>query len=354
MPSFLVAFLLLAGAAEAKQTIKKALFNAPITHPRTGKSMFPMYRSMGVGIYEMQLHWNGVAPSRPAKAKDPSDPAYRWPPEVDRAIREARRNGIKVALQPQYSPPWANGGRARNWAPKRDKDFARFMTAAARRYRAVRHWLIWAEPSRQAQFRPMSRYSSSGPRRYARLLDAAYGALKSVRRSNLVVGGNTFTTGDVPPQKFIRSMKLPGGKPPRMDLYGHNPFTKRAPDLGKPPLPYGYADFSDLDTLARWVDRHLSRKGQRHLRLFLSEFTIPTDHANREFNFWVTRETQADWLRRALRITRRWKRIYTLGWVHLFDERPTGPGGGHGNEVHGGLLDWRGRRKPSFYAYKRG
>jgi hypothetical protein len=169
-----------------------------------------------------------------------------------------------------------------------------------------------------------------------------------------VIGGNTFTTGDVPPKKFIRSMKLPGGKPPRMDMYGHNPFTKREPDLRKPPLPYGYADFSDLDTLAKWVDRYLKRSKRKKIKLYLSEFTAPTDHANYEFDFYVTRETQARWLKKALRITRRWNRIYTLGWIHLYDQPPRGANGSHGDEVHGGLLDHRGRRKPSYYAYKRG
>ena len=28
---------------------------------------------------------------------------------------------------------------------------------------------------------------------------------------------------------------------------------------------------------------------RRRLRMFLSEFVLPTDHANFEFNFWVTR-----------------------------------------------------------------
>jgi hypothetical protein len=157
----------------------------------------------------------------------------------------------------------------------------------------------------------------------------------------------------VPPKQFIKTIKLPNGKRPRMDMWGHNPFTKRKPDLRKKPLPYGYADFSDLDTLARWLDRWQRRRNGR-LPIYISEFTAPTDHANYEFDFWVTKKTQADWLKAALRITRRWKRIYTFGWIHLYDQPPRGANGKHGNEVHGGLFDWRGRRKPSFYAYKRG
>jgi hypothetical protein len=215
--------------------------------------------------------------------------------------------------------------------------------------------MVWGEPSRRDNFLPLPRFEGTGPRRYARLLDAAYGALKGESRRNMVIGGNTFTTGDVSPKAFIRNLQLPGGRTPRMDMYGHNPFSAREPSLGKGPLGHGFADFSDLDTLARWIDRDLGRApGGRRLPLFLSEFTVPTDHPNYEFNFWVTRETQARWLRSALRIARRWDRIYTLGWYSLYDEPPNGPNGAQGDEVNRGLLDWRGGKKPAYRAFRRG
>ena len=131
-------------------------------------------------------------------------------------------------------------------------------------------------------------------------------------------------------------MRLPGGRPPRMDLYGHNPFTSRPPALWRPYVGSGYADFSDLDTLAGWVDRNLGRRGGRRIKLFISEFTVPTDHANHVFPFHVSRRTQAAWLGAALRITRRWPRIYTFGWLGLYDEAPNGPGGRRGDETNCG------------------
>src|SRR5918999_849124 len=181
----------------------------------------------------MQLHCSEVARTRPANAADPNDPAYRWPADVDYAISEGRRYGIRVAVMLTRTPAWANGGRTAEWAPKKPKDFGRFARAAARRYGDVRHWMIWGEPSRQANFKPMPRFEAKGPRRYARILDAAYASLKRESRRNLVIGGNTFTTGDVSPRQFIRSMRLPNGRPPRMDMYGHNPFTRPKPALRK-------------------------------------------------------------------------------------------------------------------------
>lgn len=336
--------------AHAAPDIKKAIWGPALVH---GRSQFPIYRDLGVGIYQTALNWSQVAPTPPGRPTDPADPAYRWPAEVSFAVSEARRYGIRVSIRLIYSPPWANGGRAPQWAP-RPRAFANFATAAARRYPSVRFWMVWGEPSRQPNFRPLPPDSATGPRIYSRILDRAYGALKRVRRRNVVIGGNTFTSGDVRPRRFIKSMRLPNGRPPRLDLYGHNPFTTRPPALRNPYVGYGFADFSDLDTLATWVDHYLGRRGRRPIKLFISEFTAPTDHPNRTFPFWVTRRTQAAWLRAALRITRRWSRIYTMGWVSLYDQPPNGPNGQAGDETNWGLLDWRGVPKPAYRAYKRG
>lgn len=346
-----------AGTADARQSRKKAIWGPAEVN---GVSQFPIYDDLGVGIYQTQIRWNEVAPTRPGAPTDPADPAYRWAAEIDYAIAEASRYGISVSIQLFGAPPWANGGRPAHWAPRDPRDFADFAAAAARRYPGVDLWMIWGEPSRQANFmpleteqrgRPLSRRQRRGPQLYARILDAAYGALKGVGRREVVIGGNTFTTGDISVRNFIKAMKLRNGRPPRMDLYGHNPFTARGPDLRKPPLGFGYADFSDLDTLARWVDGHLARpRGRRHLRFFLSEFFLPTDHPNHEFNFYVSRRTAAQWLTRAFRITRGWSRIYTLGWFGLYDDAPRPAG----DEVNRGLIDQRGRRKPAYYAYRRG
>ena len=44
-------------------------------------------------------------------------------------------------------------------------------------------------------WRPNRKGSTIGPRSYAKLLDAAYGALKSVSPRNIVIGGMTYTGG---------------------------------------------------------------------------------------------------------------------------------------------------------------
>jgi len=359
--SLLIASLGAAESAQAAPDLKKSIWGPSDVD---GVSQFPIYKDLGVGLYQTGFYWSSVAPTKPKRPTDPNDPAYRWPDRVDFVLEEARKYKMEVSLLVSYSPAWANGGRSREWAPTRPQDYADFLEAASKRYPAVRHWMIWGEPSREANFKPMTRTAglprltrenTRGIRIYSRILDAAYVSLKKVRRRNLVIGGNTHTGGAVPPRDFIRGMSLGPGPPPRMDLYGHNAFTNREPDLsGRNDPVSGYADFSDLDTLAGWLDRRLTRRGQRRLKIFVSEFTVPTGHPNSEFNFYVTPRKQARWLRSAFRITRSYSRIYTLGWFKLYDEEPCCPIGTHGDDVHRGLLDYQGLRKPSYEAYKRG
>jgi hypothetical protein len=323
-----------------------------------GVSQFPIYRQLGVGIFQMQLPWAGTATSRPANPRDPADPAYHWPPEIDRAISEAAKYRITVSLLVMQTPPWANGGQEWRWAQFNPRDYADFVAAASRRYPAVHHWMIWSEPTKAENFQPLTRSAGRrlrgsalrGAHIYSQMLDSSYAALKRVSRRNLVIGGNTFTVGTVSTRRWIEAMRLPNRKPPRMDLYGHNPFSARSPRLSRSQIGSS-ADFSDLDVVAYWVDKNLTRpKLHRRLRFFLSEFSLPTDHANFEFNFHVTQPTQARWIRSALKITRRWSRIYTFGYLGLYDDALRSDN----SQVERGLIERSGRRKPAFTAFMKG
>lgn len=335
-----------APAAGAATSPKKAIWG-PVQVG--GVSQFPTYNDLGAGIYQYAVGWHIVAPTRPANPTDPNDPAYQWPADLDLAVTEAQKYGMKVSLLLIYAPPWANGGQNHAGRPNNPQDFADFATAAAKRYPSVRLWQIWGEPSIKSHFSPLGR--KSGPRFYARMLDASYVALKALSRANLVIGGNTITGGDVKPLDWIRNMKLPNGRVPRMDMYGHNPFSPRKPKLSQDPVKKGTADTSDLDTMLGWLDTYLHKgKRNRKLKLFIGEWTIPSDHAGALFGFWADRATVAKYLSAALKIARRNKRIYTLGWYTLYDEQPNGMG----SQNNWGLLTPSGDRKPAYFAFRNG
>ena len=340
-----------APAAEARAASNKAIWG-PVRMP-DGSSAFPVYRALGVRVLQLQLNWEAIAPERPARPTDPADPAYRWPAEVAEAIRMGRRYGVRITLMPWLSPSWANGGRTPEWAPS-NREYARFLTAASRKYRSVRHWMIWGEANRLDNFKPLPAGRRKGPRRYATLLRAAYRALNRENQANLVIGGMTLSFGAVATADFVRWMRLPNGKPPPLDLWGHNPFSTRFPDL-KPDGFRGYPgarDICDLEILHREVGR--AYRGQypqfrrRGPRLWISEYTISSDSNDRWFGFHVSRKDQARYLSAAYRIARRSAFIAAFGWIPLIDEPATRPNG-----VNAGLMTWEGERKPSYFAYKR-
>jgi hypothetical protein len=310
-----------------------------------GRSAFPTYRRLGVDVLQTQLSWAGTATARPADPTNPNDPAYRWPAALDQTMAGAKGARIKVALLVRQTPGWANGGKAQQFAPDDAKDFANFLTAAAKRYPAVRQWMIWGEPTRAGNFEPMPTNSPVGPRRYALMLDAAYGALKAVRKSNKVIGGMTWTLGVVTPIDFVRWMRMPNGRPPRLDYYGHNPYSTRFPNIKNPTYFKGLIDISDVDTLHRLLARAYGKK--KNPKLWLAEFSI-ADKKNRAFDFAVSRRQQARWLTAAYKLADSQSYVAGLGWYTLVDEPADVPG-----QITNGLLTSTGARKPAFDAYRK-
>jgi hypothetical protein len=340
------ALAVMAFSPAGAQAFSKAIWGSVY---RNGVNQFPLYHRLGVGIYETSLNWAQVAPRRPGDGANPRDPAYRWPASMAQAIQQADRYHMQVMIQLIFTPPWANHGHAQNVPPTTPAVYGNFAKAAAREYPSVHLWMAWGEPDRKANFsltqtvapgRALTAAQKAAPRMYARLLDCAYGALKAVSRHNLVIGGSTFSSGDIDTQQWIENMRLPNGRPPRMDMYGHNPFTVKNPDFRDPPSPFGEVQFSDLHELGGWIDRYLNRR----IKLFLSEFTIPTQ-PDQEFNFYVDPDVAAQWVRDALYLSRHWSRIYALGWIHVYDVPP---------QSYGGLLTAQGTPKPDFYAFQYG
>lgn len=328
-----------------------------------GGSAFPTYRQLGMQIYSTALHWGKIAQRKPTHPTDPNDLAYRWPASVDAEVHQALEQGMRVSIELTKAPSWANGGRTSKWYPLNPKDYADFAVAASRRYPGVRLWMIWGEPNRVGNFMPqypangkanrLTRLQAQAPRAYARLLDAAYAALKGENPNNLIIGGSTFTGGDIRTPLWIRYMRLPNGKPPRLDLYSHNPFFGREPNLANKPLSNNRMDISSLPLLEKLVVDNLGLAyGKRMVPLFLSEICIPTHAGDMEFHGFVSPALQAIWIKKAWNIVSRQtilggkNYVYSLGWIHLSDSRTPKIG-----SSYCGLLDLNGKPKPGFQAW---
>ena len=354
LPAALCAALLL-GAPSSSHAAEKSIWGPVGTLPGGGAA-FDLYRRLGVDTVQVHLRFEQTAPVEPADPRSPNDPAYSWPVEVDRAVQEASRTGIQIALQVSKSPKWSNGGRGANWSP-RPRAFADFLTAAAARYPTVLRGMVWVEPNVFGTYQPNREGSRVGPQTYAKLLDASFVALKEASARNIVIGGMTFTGGgfSLKPTQWLKWMRLPGGRPPRLDWYGHNPFSTRFPDLRDRRVPGGFRDISDMDLFSREVARVYTRPcgpgGRRRCgrrpKLWLSEYVIQSDHGSNTFSTFVSREGQAEWLTGAFKVANALPSVAGLGWLSLLDEPESDLSGNFG------LITADGVRKPSFYAFRR-
>jgi hypothetical protein len=108
-PIILTALLALlpATAAQAARSAKKAIVG-PVE--LDGQSAFPIYHDLGAGIYAATLDWAQVAAFKPQRARDPEDPSYDWPQDLDEAMSDAKQAHIQLAPTITGAPRWANGG----------------------------------------------------------------------------------------------------------------------------------------------------------------------------------------------------------------------------------------------------
>jgi hypothetical protein len=294
-------------AAQAARSPKKAIAG-PVE--LDGNSAFPIYHDLGAGIYSATLDWAQVADFKPSRARDPEDPSYDWPQDLDEAMSDAKDNHMQIALTITSAPRWANGRHPARVAPKKASDFADFAVAAARRYPSVHIWIAWQDASRAFKAKA-----------YAQLLDQTYGALKSVSKRNKVAGGGSTNANA---GKWIKGLKLSGGRAPRLDYYAHDPSSTHR---------------LKASTLSR-VEKLVKQRFHHTKKLFLSNYTLPTTGAHH-----VSPATQASYLKTALQLAHKASYVFTLAYDGVSDQDHTDGRG---------LIEADGTKRPAYKAFKNG
>ncbi len=102
-------------------------------------------------ILRTLVTWADIAPTKPANAANPFDPAYRFD-DLDEFVRTAQQHNMEVLITLWGTPKWANGNKGRNYLPTSMTDFQNFAKAVASRYSGrtagypfVRFYGIWNE-----------------------------------------------------------------------------------------------------------------------------------------------------------------------------------------------------------------
>lgn len=317
----------------------------------------------GAAVIRVDLVWDAVAPTRPANAANPGDPAYAWG-RYDAIVAAANANHLEVLFTVYGTPSWARDATV---VPETDMplsairpadaaDYGRFARAAATRYAplGVHKWEAWNEPNIKLFLWPQYEavggvWRPASPATYAALAKAFYAAVKAVDPAATIAGGVTAPVGDdatctvalckndqpnrVQADVFFTALNAPALRPP-MDVVSHHPYPITAPRAtSRPNLKY--IDLYNLSRLTTAIDRtYLKGKG-----LWLTEYGFATDPVV-NYATYFSRAKQAAYIVDAFRRLRANSRVKLAGYYN-FQDHP---------EWRSGVLDQAGRRKLGYAA----
>jgi hypothetical protein len=277
------------------------------------------FEQLGVDVVRFNLHWNTIEPARGE---------YDWE-DSDAVLNGLRGRGIPAVVGIVGSPSWANGGRAKNFAPGASS-FAGFARAAARRYRWVTQWLMWNEPNQARWLRPTS------PSVYVRqILNPGYAAIHAVIPRAKVAGGVTAprgSSGGVSPVKWIRGLRSARA---RLDAYAHHPYPSSSRET---PFTGGcrHCETITMATLEKLIAEVGRAFGPK--RIWLTEYGYQTGA------YGVTQQRQAELLGQAGLRAHKAARVDMLIHYLVKDEPET-------SRFQSGLFNIAGRPKLAALAF---
>ena len=154
-------------------------------------------------ILRTLVTWANIAPTKPANAANPNDPAYNFN-DLDDFVRNAQLQDAEVLMTVWGTPKWANGNKTPNFLPTSMSSFQNFTKALATRYSGrtaglpfVRFYGIWNESNLGQFLSPQFDLSGKivSPAAYAKLAAAGYAGIKAGSPKALVAIGETSSNG---------------------------------------------------------------------------------------------------------------------------------------------------------------
>jgi len=301
-------------------------------------------------ILRTLVTWADVAPTRPANAGDPFDPAYRFD-DLDEFVRNAQLRNAEVLITLWGTPKWANGDKGPNYLPTSLTDFQNFARAVASRYSGrnagypfVRFYGIWNESNLGLFLSPQfnARGQIVGPAAYAKLAAAGYAGIKAGSPKALVAIGETSSNGRdkkkagvsdaVSPGKFAE-LVAKANRRLRFDAWAQHPYP--VPVNQKPTQKVRWPNVA-LTSLPRFETSLDTWFGRKNIPIWITEYGHETKPGEPK---GVTEAQQAAYLPQALGIARRDKRVAMFIWFVLRDSS--------GSPWQSGIYQTSGSPKPS-------
>jgi hypothetical protein len=304
----------------------------------------------GASVIHTTASWPGLAPTKPANAANGDDPAYKLG-DLDELVYQSGLYGLRVMIDINGTPKWANGGKAPNVMPKQLGDLTAFAKMLATRYNGrqghgtVALWSVWNEPNLQLFLTPQFVGKKIvGPANYAKLFKAAYAGIKSGNPLAKVAIGETSARGrdkplpgvsaSIAPGTFAKYLaKVPGLK---FDAWAHHPYPT-SPNL--PPTQKVRYPNVVLLTLPTF-EKDLKTFFHRSVPVWITEYgheTKPPDPHG------VSYATQSKYAVQALNIAKNDPNVQMFIWFVFHDTA--------GNPWQSGLYTASGSQKPAYNAF---
>jgi hypothetical protein len=304
----------------------------------------------GASVIHTTASWPGLAPTKPANAANGDDPAYKLN-DLDELVFQSGIHGMRVMIDINGTPKWANGGKAPNVMPKNLGDLTAFARMLATRYNghqghgSVSLWSVWNEPNLQLFLTPQYVGKTIvGPANYGKLFKAAYAGIKSGNPLAKVGIGETSARGRDKPLAGISASVAPGtfakylAKVPglKFDAWAHHPYPT-SPNL--PPTQKVRYPNVTLSTLPKF-EADLKTFFHRSVPVWITEYgheTKPPDPHG------VSYSTQATYATQALNIAKNDPNVQMFIWFVFHDNA--------GNPWQSGLYSASNVQKPAYDAF---
>ena len=304
----------------------------------------------GASVIHTTATWAAIAPTKPANAANGDDPAYRLT-DLDDLVFTSGLYGMRVMIDINGTPKWANGGKAPNVMPTKLGDLTTFAKMLATRYNgrnghgSVSLWSVWNEANLQLFLTPQFVGKKIvGPANYAKLYKAAYAGIKSGNAWAKVAIGETSARGRDKPLKGVSASVAPGTfarllaqvKGLKFDAWAHHPYPT-APNL--PPLAKVRYPNVTLSTLSTF-ESDLKKWFHRSVPVWITEYGHETKPGEPH---GVTPAQQATYARQALTFAKNDPNVQMFIWFVYRDSA--------GNPWQSGLYTQSGAQKPAFDAF---
>jgi Cellulase (glycosyl hydrolase family 5) len=328
--SLLVAALLVPAATAADRMWVGFHDDPELRFDGTRTTAMDMARTNESTILRSLVEWHKIAPTRPANASDPFDPAYKFD-DLDEYVRNAQLRGLEVLLTLWGTPQWANGGQKPQALPRNMADFQNFARAVATRYSGrfaaypfVRFYSVWNESNLATFLVPQfdARGRIVSPRNYARLAAAGYAGVKAGNARGLVAVGETSSNGrdkkrpgltdTVAPATFMKGVAAAN---PRLkfDAWAHHPYPFPVNQKPTQLVRYPNVTLKSMPRFEKDLDTAFRRK---NIKIWITEYGNETRPGEPK---GVSEAQQAAYIPQALAMARADARVGMFVWFVMKD-----------------------------------